>query len=110
MRYIKGTSNIALCYRGIEFTVSGYVDSNFTGDLAKMKSITGYMFTLAGGAVNWVSKLQTVVALFTIEAEYMADTQVCKESIWIQRLQCFVTVRVHCILQGIQYFILGQST
>ena len=31
-------------------------------------------------------KLQTVVALSTIEAEYMAATQACKEAIWIQRL------------------------
>ena len=42
------------------------------------------MFTLAGAAVSWVSKLQTVVALSTTEAEYMAGTQACKEAIWIQ--------------------------
>ncbi|KAH9667565.1 retrovirus-related pol polyprotein from transposon TNT 1-94-like protein [Citrus sinensis] len=44
------------------------------------------MFTLAGAAVSWVSKLQTVVALSTTEAEYMVATQACKEAIWIQRL------------------------
>ncbi|KAH9753523.1 hypothetical protein KPL71_015101 [Citrus sinensis] len=86
MRYIKGTSDVALCYGGSEFTVRGYVDSDFAGDLDKRKSTTGYMFTLAGAAVSWVSKLQTVVALSTTEAEYMAATQACKEAIWIQRL------------------------
>ena len=30
--------------------------------------------------------MQTVVALSTTEAEYMAATQACKEAIWIQRL------------------------
>ncbi|KAH9751503.1 hypothetical protein KPL71_014323 [Citrus sinensis] len=86
MRYIRGTFDVALCYGGSEFTVKGYVDSDFAGDLDKRKSTTGYVFTLAGAAVSWVSKLQTVVALSTIEAEYMAATQVCKEAIWIQRL------------------------
>lgn len=36
--------------------------------------------------MSWLSKLQTVVALSTTEAEYMAATQACKEAIWIQRL------------------------
>ena len=86
LRYIKGTSNVALCFGGSEFIVNGYVDSDFAGDLDKRKSTTGYVFTLAGGAVSWLSKLQTVVALSTTEAEYMAATQACKEAIWIQRL------------------------
>ncbi|KAH9681068.1 hypothetical protein KPL71_026802 [Citrus sinensis] len=86
LRYIRGTSDVVLCYRGSEFTVRGYVDSDFAGDLDKRKSTTGYVFTLAGVAVSWVSKLQTVVALSTTEAEYMAATQACKEAIWIQRL------------------------
>ncbi|PON33119.1 hypothetical protein PanWU01x14_355340, partial [Parasponia andersonii] len=86
LRYIKGTSDAALCYGGSEFTVKGYVDSDFVGDLDKRKSITGYVFTLVEGAISWVSKLQTVVALSTTEAEYMAATQACKEAIWIQRL------------------------
>ncbi|KAH9755120.1 hypothetical protein KPL71_015668 [Citrus sinensis] len=50
--YIKGTSDVALCYGGSEFTVKGYVDSDFAGDLDKMKSTTGYMFSLAGGATQ----------------------------------------------------------
>ncbi|KAH9762162.1 Integrase catalytic domain-containing protein [Citrus sinensis] len=86
LRYIRGTSDVALCYGGLEFTVRGYVDSDFAGDLDKRKSTTGYVFTLAGAAVSWISKLQTIVALSTTEAEYMAATQACKEAIWIQRL------------------------
>ncbi|KAH9689118.1 Integrase catalytic domain-containing protein [Citrus sinensis] len=86
LRYIKGTSDVALCYGGSEFTVRGYVDSDFAGDLDKRKSTTGYVLTLAGAAVSWVSKLHTIVALSTTEAEYMAATQACKEVIWIQRL------------------------
>ncbi|XP_073133491.1 uncharacterized protein [Henckelia pumila] len=64
----------------------GYVDSDYAGDPDKRKSTTGYVFTVAGGAVSWVLKLQTVVALSTTEAEYMAATQACKKAIWIKRL------------------------
>ena len=86
LRYIKGTSGAALCFGGSEFIVRGYVDSDFVGDLDKRKSTPGFVFTLAGGAVSWLSKLQNVVTLSTTEAEYMAATQACKEAIWIQRL------------------------
>ncbi|KAH9668793.1 Integrase catalytic domain-containing protein [Citrus sinensis] len=86
MRYIRGNSDVALCYGGSEFTVRRYVNLDFAEDLDKRKSTTGYVFTLAGGAVSWVSKLQTVVALSTTKVEYMAAIQDCKEAIWIQRL------------------------
>jgi ATP-binding cassette subfamily B (MDR/TAP) protein 1 len=86
LRYIKGTSDAALCYGGSEFTVRGYVDSDFAGDLEKRKSTTGYVFIITGGAVSWVSKLQNVIALSTTEAEYMATTQACKEAIWMKKL------------------------
>ena len=81
LRYIKGTLGAALCFGGLEFIIRGYVNSDFAGDLDKRKSTTGYVFTLAGGAVSWLSKLQTVVALSTTEAQYMVATQACKEAI-----------------------------
>ena len=57
LRYIRGISNVALCYGGSDFTVRGYVDSDFAGDLNKSKSTMGYVFTLARGVASWVSKL-----------------------------------------------------
>jgi len=35
IRYIKGTSNVALCFGGSKLIVNGYVDSDFVGDLDK---------------------------------------------------------------------------
>ena len=52
LRYIKDTSNAALCYGESEFTLKGYVDLDFAGDLEKIKSTTGYVFIIAGGAVS----------------------------------------------------------
>jgi len=86
LRYIKGTSDVALCYGGSDFIINGYVDSDYAGDLDKSKSTTGYVFQIAGGAVSWVSKLQVVVATSTTEAEYVASTQASKEAIWLKML------------------------
>jgi hypothetical protein len=50
----------------------GYVDSDMAGDKDSRRSTTGYVFTIGGTIVSWISKLQKVVALSTIEAEYVA--------------------------------------
>jgi hypothetical protein len=54
--------------------------------LDKRRSTSGYVFTLAGGPVSWMSKFQNVVSLSTTEAEYMASSHACKEAIWLQGL------------------------
>lgn len=52
MRYIKRTSDVALCYKGSEFTVGGNADSDFARDLDKRKFTTDYVFTLVGRAIS----------------------------------------------------------
>ncbi|GJR46587.1 ARM repeat protein interacting with ABF2-like protein [Tanacetum coccineum] len=61
-------------------TVKGYVDSDYAGDLYESKSTTGYVFTLSGETVSWVSKMQSVVAMSTTKAEYVAAAQASKEA------------------------------
>eukprot|EP00253_Pinus_taeda_P002969 PITA_02969 len=56
------------------------------GDLDQIRSTSGYVFNLFGGAISRMSKKQYVVALSTIEAEYVAATHESKEAIWLQIL------------------------
>eukprot|EP00253_Pinus_taeda_P028064 PITA_28064 len=56
------------------------------GDLDKRRSTSRYVFTLAGGAISWMSKLQNIVALSTTEAEYIAASHACKEAVWLKGL------------------------
>eukprot|EP00253_Pinus_taeda_P016645 PITA_16645 len=56
------------------------------GDLDKRRSTSWYVFTLVGGAISWMSKLQNIVALSTTEAEYIAASHACKEAIWLKGL------------------------
>ncbi|KAH9781363.1 Integrase catalytic domain-containing protein [Citrus sinensis] len=89
LRYMKGTANHGILYGGSESNscqVSGFVDSDFAADLDKRRSITGYVFILNGGAVSWKASLQSVVALSTTEAEYIALTEAVKEAKWLSGL------------------------
>ena len=62
------------------------MDSDFTGEVDHRRSTTGYVFTMAGTAISWMSQLQKIVTISTTEAEYVAVTESSKELIWLQSL------------------------
>jgi hypothetical protein len=83
-RYLHGTTDHAIYYQGKArpgrvLDVHGFVDADWAGDLDQTRSTSGYVFSLFGGAINWMSKKQAVVALSTTEVEYMAATHASKE-------------------------------
>ena len=87
LRYILGTVDLGLKFEKNEDSlVTGYVDSDYAGDLDKRRSTTGYVFTMAGGPVSWRSILQSTIALSSTEAKYMAVTEIVKKTIWLQGL------------------------
>ena len=57
------------------------MDVDYAGDLDKRRSTTGYVFTLAGGAISWMLKLQETFSLSTTEAKYTVSSGACKEAI-----------------------------
>ena len=42
------------------------------------------MFRVCGGAISWNASLQSVVALSTLEAEYIALTEATKKTLWLK--------------------------
>ena len=84
LRYLRGTSNKCLHFGGSTTNLQGYVDSYLVGDIDTRQSTTGYVFTVGGTAVSWVSRLQKINALSTTEAEYVAAIEAAKEMIWLQ--------------------------
>ncbi|KAL0416721.1 UNVERIFIED_CONTAM: hypothetical protein Slati_3504000 [Sesamum latifolium] len=48
LRYMKGTSDLALCYHGGSLTQVGYSDADGSADRDKCKSTSGYAFLLGG--------------------------------------------------------------
>jgi len=86
--------------------IHGFVDADWVGDLDQRRSTSGYVFNLFGGAVSWMSKKQSVVALSTTEAEYITATHVSKEAFWLQRLCSSMglvqeAIRIDCDSQSV---------
>ena len=89
LRYIKGTLDQGLKFESssdCDINLHGYADADWAGDATTRKSTSGYMFSLAGATVSWKSKRQTVVALSSTEAEYIALCLAAQEAIWLRSL------------------------
>ena len=52
LRYLRGTTNQALCFGGSNIALQGYVDVDMAGDRDNRRSTTGYVFTVGGTTVN----------------------------------------------------------
>ncbi|PHU26198.1 Retrovirus-related Pol polyprotein from transposon TNT 1-94 [Capsicum chinense] len=85
-RYLRGFADVCLQFGRNRDGLIGYVDSDFTGDRDKRRSLTGYVFTIGGCTISWKATLQTTVTLSTIETEYMAIIEAFKEAIWLKGL------------------------
>lgn len=87
VRYVKGTFSKGLLYTKTDEEgeiLTGFVDSDYVADLDKRRSLSGYIFTLFGNVISWRSNLQSVVALSSTEAEYIALAESVKEAIWLK--------------------------
>lgn len=95
---MRGTSDYSICYHGNSSIflhsdcIHGFVDLDWAGDIDHRRSTSAYVFTMFGGAISWMSKQQSMVALSTTEAEYMATTHAYKEAICLRRLCSGISV------------------
>ncbi|XP_060969865.1 secreted RxLR effector protein 161-like [Cannabis sativa] len=87
-RYLLGTTKVGLIYNRQKANniIEGYSDSDYAGDRDNRRSTSAYFFLIGGNCVSWKVQLQTVVALSTTEAEYVATTEAIKEAIWLKGL------------------------
>jgi hypothetical protein len=70
LRYLSGTRHLGVSYSATPTPLQGFCDSDFAGELDGRKSTTGWIYCKNGGLISWQSKLQSVVAQSTCEAEY----------------------------------------
>jgi hypothetical protein len=85
VRYLKGTIDAWLVFGDSDDGLRSFTDSSWGSEVLNWRSMSGYVFTLYGGAICWSAKKQSVVALSTAEAEYIAMTRATKEAIWIRQ-------------------------
>jgi Reverse transcriptase (RNA-dependent DNA polymerase) len=77
-----------------DLAIDCYADADFAGlwkqendqDPLCVKSRTGFLITIGGCPLTWTSKLQSEIALSTMEAEYIALSQSMRELLPIREL------------------------
>jgi hypothetical protein len=85
MRYIKGTLDCGLSYEGDhDFTLSGYIVSDWAGSVSDRKSTSRCCFSLGSAMISWQSRKQSSIALSTAKAEYIAACSASCEAIWLR--------------------------
>ena len=112
LRYLKKTKANGLILKpGTDLRVDCYVDADFGGlfsvedkqDPISVKSRTGYVITYRGAPLLWASKMQTQVALSTMEAEYIALSQSMRDLIPIREILKEVMLIVFAKSPSISY-------
>ena len=85
-KYLRGTLDYSLYYKGFPSVVEGFSDVNWITDSLDIKSTSGYIFLLGGATISWGSKKQTIISRSTMEAELIALDTTCTEAEWIKSL------------------------
>ncbi|KAI4357476.1 hypothetical protein L6164_001424 [Bauhinia variegata] len=75
LKYVNITLDMGLFYKKkTEFSLLGFTDANFAGDLDDQKSTSGHVFLCGSTGISWCSKKQDSVSLSA------------QEYIWLRRL------------------------
>lgn len=86
LRYLAGTINLSIVYRKSNEPVKGFADADWANDQVDRKSYSGYTFFLGNSAFSWASSKQSIVALSSTEAEYVALSAAAKEAVYLRRI------------------------
>jgi hypothetical protein len=104
MCYVQGTKHYMLTYRSSDYLeIKGYSDADYAGDRDDRKSTSGYIFTLAGGAISWRSSKQKLVASSTMHAEFIACHDTIGQVIWLKKFVPNLRV-VDCINRPLKMY------
>jgi hypothetical protein len=69
--------------RSYSLQIVGYSNSDYAGD--DRKSTSGYVFTLAGGAISWKSSKQTITTSSTMYTEFVACYEATGQVNWLKK-------------------------
>jgi hypothetical protein len=78
LRYLKGTINYNIEYQKIDFNIRGYSDASYAEEIGR-KSSSGYIYMVNNSPVIWKSHKQSIVALSSMESEYIGLANCIKE-------------------------------
>ena len=85
LKYLRSTKDMFLVFENGELQIQRFTDSDFMSDIDDRKSTSGSLFICNGGVISWKSSKQTMIADFTMEAEYIATSKAAKEAFWYKK-------------------------
>jgi hypothetical protein len=89
--YIAGMRTLGITYQKSQDVTEPnnlfhrYADAAYA-NTEDLKSMTGYIFLAAGGAITWKLKKQSVIALSSTEAEYVVLAEAGHKAMWLRNL------------------------
>ncbi|GJY82291.1 hypothetical protein Tco_0495667 [Tanacetum coccineum] len=84
-RYLKHQPTLGLWYpKDSPFHLEAFSDSDYAGDNHDRRSTSGGCQYLGRRLVSWQCKKQTIVAISSTEAEYVAAASCCAQVLWMQ--------------------------
>jgi len=87
LRYLKGCPDLGVLFRaGSKKIPKLFADTSYATDTDDSKSTSGYVAMYNGGVISHASHKQKNVALSSMEAEYSALSEACREAIFINKL------------------------
>ena len=86
MRYLKKSQNLGLHYQKFSVVFENYNDADWNSLSDDLKVTSGYIFNIAGGAVAWKFKKQTILAQSTMKSEMIALATSSEEASWLRSL------------------------
>jgi hypothetical protein len=105
IHYLKGTAELKLTLGGTSAGLQAYVNADWASQPHR-HSMSGYTILMCGSPVAWSARKQSIIALSTAEAEYIALTAVAREVLYLQALitelykRIISPIPIYCDNQG----------
>jgi len=105
LKYLAGTRTLGLTFRRSDKKLNldpiVYPDASWISEVDSGRSHSGVITLLNGNPIHWWSKRQSMVALSSTEAEYIALGEAAKDAVWLREwltavLGVTVPIRVLC--------------
>jgi hypothetical protein len=88
LHYLHGTRSKGITYHNYDAhginQLYAFCDADYAGDTASRKSRSAYLMMMNSGCISWKTKLQTVVANSTTDAEVYSATMAIKEIVYLR--------------------------
>lgn len=94
LRYLQGTKDLGILFKfktDQDFPgLVSYADSDWGADTERRRSTSGYVVLFNGAPISWYSGLQSLTALSTCEAEYVAASELTRELAYLRGVAAFI--------------------